>query len=75
VGLLRHAQSIMKERNLFPMPEIIFNGPEGRLEGRYHHSKRPNAPLALVLHPDPQLGGTMNNVSCVCTARIFCFTV
>ncbi len=43
------------------MPEIIFNGPEGRLEGRYHHSKRPNAPLALVLHPDPQLGGTMNN--------------
>ena len=43
------------------MPEIIFNGPEGRLEGRYSHSKVKNAPLALVLHPSPQHGGTMNN--------------
>jgi len=43
------------------MPEIIFNGPEGRLEGRYTHSKQPNAPIALVLHPHPQHGGTMNN--------------
>lgn len=43
------------------MPEVIFNGPEGRLEGRYHHSKRPNAPVALVLHPHPLHGGTMNN--------------
>jgi len=43
------------------MPEVIFNGPEGRLEGRYHHSKVPNAPLALLLHPHPQYGGTMNN--------------
>jgi len=43
------------------MPEIIFNGPEGRLEGRYLHSKRENAPIALVLHPHPQFGGTMNN--------------
>lgn len=43
------------------MPEIIFNGPAGRLEGRYSHSKTPNAPLALVLHPHPEHGGTMNN--------------
>ncbi|MCH8237838.1 MAG: alpha/beta hydrolase [Proteobacteria bacterium] len=43
------------------MPEVIFNGPEGRLEGRYYHSKRPNAPVALLLHPHPQYGGTMNN--------------
>jgi len=43
------------------MPEIIFSGPEGRLEGRYSHSKRPNAPLAIILHPHPQHGGTMNN--------------
>ncbi len=43
------------------MPEIIFNGPEGRLEGRYHHARRPNAPIALMLHPHPQYGGTMNN--------------
>lgn len=43
------------------MPEIIFNGPAGRLEGRYTHSKIPNAPLAIVLHPNPEHGGTMNN--------------
>ena len=43
------------------MPEVIFNGPEGRLEGRYHHSKTPNAPIAILLHPHPQFGGTMNN--------------
>lgn len=43
------------------MPEVIFNGPQGRLEGRYHHNKKPNAPIALMLHPHPQQGGTMNN--------------
>ena len=43
------------------MPEVIFNGPAGRLEGRYHISQKKNAPLALVLHPNPQFGGTMNN--------------
>ena len=43
------------------MPDVIFNGPEGRLEGRYHHSRTPNAPIALMLHPHPQHGGTMNN--------------
>lgn len=43
------------------MPEIIFNGPIGRLQGRYSHSKTPNAPLALILHPHPEQGGTMNN--------------
>jgi len=43
------------------MPEVIINGPEGRLEGRYTHGKGPNAPVALFLHPHPQHGGTMNN--------------
>jgi len=43
------------------MPEIFFAGPEGRLEGRYHHSSNPDAPLALLLHPSPEHGGTMNN--------------
>ena len=43
------------------MPEVLINGPEGRLEGRYSHSKQPNAPIALILHPHPQHGGTMNN--------------
>jgi alpha/beta superfamily hydrolase len=43
------------------MPEVIFNGPEGRLEGRYQHNRAPQAPIALMLHPHPQHGGTMNN--------------
>lgn len=43
------------------MPEIIFTGPEGRLEGRYHHNENPTSPVAIVLHPHPLYGGTMNN--------------
>ena len=43
------------------MPEVLFNGPAGRLEGRYTHGKQPNAPVALLLHPHPQHNGTMNN--------------
>jgi len=43
------------------MPEVIFNGADGRLEGRYHHGPGGTAPLALILHPHPFHGGTMNN--------------
>jgi alpha/beta superfamily hydrolase len=43
------------------MPEVIMNGPEGRLEGRYQHGEGSTAPIALMLHPHPQHGGTMNN--------------
>jgi alpha/beta superfamily hydrolase len=43
------------------MAEVIINGPAGRLEGRFHQASHKNAPLAIVLHPHPQHGGTMNN--------------
>ena len=43
------------------MPEVIFPGPEGRLEGRFDPGPRPRAPVALILHSHPQAGGTMNN--------------
>ena len=43
------------------MPELIINGPAGRLEARYHHEAGANSPIALILHPHPQFGGTMNN--------------
>jgi alpha/beta superfamily hydrolase len=43
------------------MPEVTLNGPEGRLEGRYTQGPEPNAPIAIMLHPHPQHGGTMNN--------------
>ena len=43
------------------MPEVIFAGPAGRLEGRFQPGKNRNAPIGIVLHPHPQFGGTMNN--------------
>lgn len=43
------------------MPEVMFSGPAGRLEGHYHEGNRPNAPTVLILHPHPKHGGTMNN--------------
>jgi len=43
------------------MPEVIFTGPAGRLEGRYHPPKTKSSRIALILHPHPQFGGTMNN--------------
>ena len=43
------------------MPELIINGPAGRIEARYHHEGPADSPIALILHPHPQFGGTMNN--------------
>ena len=43
------------------MPEVMINGPEGRLQARYNFAEDPRAPIALVLHPHPLLGGTMNH--------------
>ena len=43
------------------MPEVIINGPEGRLECRYMPAEANDAPTALILHPEPDKGGTMNN--------------
>ena len=43
------------------MPAVTFNGPAGRIEGKYFQSKNPKAPIAVVMHPHPQHGGTMNN--------------
>jgi len=43
------------------MPEVIFSGPAGRIEARYHHNKAPGSPIAILLHPHPTFGGTMNN--------------
>ena len=42
------------------MPDVIFPGPEGRLEGRYQPASRPRAPVAILLQPHPTQG-TMNH--------------
>ena len=41
--------------------EVFIPGPAGRLEAKYFKSKKNTSPIALVLHPHPQYGGTMNN--------------
>ncbi|MDO8534914.1 MAG: alpha/beta hydrolase [Xanthobacteraceae bacterium] len=43
------------------MPEVIFTGEDGRIEGRFHSGRSRSAPIAIILHPHPQFGGTMNN--------------
>ena len=43
------------------MPEVNISGPSGRIEGRFHPQKNDNAPVAIILHPHPKFGGTMNN--------------
>lgn len=60
-GLLPQILEASPEFTTPLMPDVIFNGPDGRLEGRYQPGPQPNAPIALILHPHPQYGGTMNN--------------
>ena len=41
--------------------EIFIPGPCGRIQARYCKSEKQGSPIALVLQPHPQYGGTMNN--------------
>ena len=41
--------------------EIFIPGPSGRIQAKYNKSSKSGAPVALVLQPHPQYGGTMNN--------------
>ena len=41
--------------------EIFIPGPSGRIQAKYFKSKQQSSPVALVLQPHPQYGGTMNN--------------
>ena len=42
------------------MAEVLISGPEGRIEAKYKHSNEKTSRIALILHPDPTRGGTMN---------------
>ena len=53
------------------MPEVLIAGPVGRIEARYHPSKMKNAPIAIVLHPHPEHGGSMNNKVTYAMFRLF----
>ena len=41
--------------------EIFIPGPSGRIQAKYFKNKKQGSPVALVLHPHPQYGGTLNN--------------
>tara|TARA_B100000686_G_C16674747_1_gene908518 strand:+ start:46 stop:702 length:657 start_codon:yes stop_codon:yes gene_type:complete len=41
--------------------EVFIPGPAGRLEGKYFKNQKKKSPIAVVLQPHPQYGGTMNN--------------
>ena len=41
--------------------EIFIPGPCGRIQAKYFKNMQQGAPVALVLQPHPQYGGTMNN--------------
>ena len=51
--------------------EIFIPGPCGRIHAKYNKSQNKTAPIALVLQPHPQYGGTMNNKVVVDTFHIF----
>ena len=42
------------------MVDLLIPGPEGKIEAKYNHNSNGNSPIALILHPDPSRGGTMN---------------
>ncbi len=39
----------------------MLKAPEGEIEVKYHRNEDPTAPMAIILHPHPEHGGTMNN--------------
>ena len=43
------------------MGELIISGPAGRIEARYVQAPGENPPIALILHPHPKAGGTMQD--------------
>ena len=51
--------------------EIFIPGPAGRLEGKYYKNSKFGSPVAIVLQPHPQYGGSMNNKIVQNTYNIF----
>jgi uncharacterized protein len=43
------------------MAELIISGPAGRIEAKYVQAPGDHPPIALILHPHPKAGGTMQD--------------
>jgi alpha/beta superfamily hydrolase len=53
------------------MPEVIFPGAAGRVEGRYSEPPKEGAPIALILHGHPRAGGSMQDRISVQLYKLF----
>lgn len=53
------------------MAEMIIPGPSGRIEARYTEPPYEGAPIALILHPHPKAGGTMQDPITIRMYQIF----
>ena len=53
------------------MAELIIPGPAGRIEARYTEPPVEGAPLALILHPHPRAGGTMQDPVAITLYKMF----
>ena len=51
--------------------EIFIPGPAGRLEAKYYKNRKFASPIAIILQPHPQYGGSMNNKIVQTTYNIF----
>ena len=51
--------------------EIFIPGPAGRLEAKYYKNPKFASPVAIVLQPHPQYGGSMNNKIVQTTYNVF----
>jgi alpha/beta superfamily hydrolase len=53
------------------MAELIIPGPQGRIEARYTEPPHEGAPIALILHPHPKAGGTMQDPITIMLYQMF----
>ncbi|USO02234.1 MAG: alpha/beta hydrolase [Alphaproteobacteria bacterium] len=53
------------------MPEILFNGSTGRIQGKIKTQPDESAPVALILPPHAQHGGDMDNKVVVTMYKVF----
>lgn len=53
------------------MAELLIAGPAGRIEARYTPPPVDGASIALILHPHPNAGGTMQDPICIRLYQMF----
>ena len=57
------------------MVDLLIAGPEGKIEAKYSHNENDKSPIAIILHPDPVRGGSMNTKMVFRLYKIFLLTM